>query len=127
MPDNTSLMCLTPMQFHRRQLHVMQPVKSGVRKPYGGTISEGFKRGSIVRHKDWGLAYVGGAYGGNVTLHSLVTGARLSANVKPYEVKFLAFNSWRFRRADPNKKVTEVKERPVKWVKPQIQYEEIEW
>ena len=59
-PDNTRLLCVSPLKLHRRELHRRQPGIGGVRSPYGGTRSLGFKRGSIVRHSKHGLAYVGG-------------------------------------------------------------------
>lgn len=96
-PDNRSLVCITPLRFHRRQLHRLQPERGGIRKPYGGTRSIGFKRGSIVKHPRWGICYVGGAMGGRISLHSLLDGRRLSQKARPSDCKFLAFNSWRAR------------------------------
>jgi hypothetical protein len=52
-PDNKQLLCITPLRFHRRQLHRLQPEKSGIRKPHGGTLSHGFKRGSLIKHPTW--------------------------------------------------------------------------
>lgn len=98
-PDNTRLLLVTPFRFHRRQLHRFQPQKGGVRSPYGGTRSGGFKRGSIVKHPKYGLVYVGGSMGGRITLHSVLTGKRLSRNAKPHECKFLGYTSWRTRFA----------------------------
>lgn len=98
-PDNTRLLIVTPIRFHRRQLHKLQPCKGGVRSPYGGTRSLGFKRGSIVKHSKYGLVYVGGSMGGRITLHSLVTGERLSRNARPHECRFLCYASWRTRFA----------------------------
>lgn len=96
-PDNTRLLCVTPLRFHRRQLHRLQPEKGGVRKPYGGTRSLGFKRGSLVKHPKWGIAYVGGVLKDRISLHRLADGKRLCQNAKPSDCKFLAFNSWRTR------------------------------
>lgn len=95
-PDNTQLIVIIPLRFHRRQLHRFQPSKGGIRSPYGGTISEGFKRGGIARHPKYGVAYIGGASKGRVSLHSIQTGKRLTQNAKPVDIKFLAYNSWRF-------------------------------
>lgn len=94
-PDNTRLILLVPIRFHRRQLHRFQPSKGGVRSPYGGTMSEGFKRGSIAKHPKHGVTYIGGASKGRVSLHSIQTGKRLCQNAKPSDIKFLSFNSWR--------------------------------
>jgi hypothetical protein len=96
-PDNTRLLCVTPFRLHRRQLHALQPAKGGVRRPYGGTRSLGFKRGSLVKHPKYGVVYIGGTMRGRVSLHSLEDGGRLCQNAKPSECKFLAYSSWRAR------------------------------
>lgn len=94
-PDNTSLLCLTPIHLHRRQLHALQPVKEGLRRSYGGTRSAGLKRGSVVKHPKYGVVYVGGTMKGRVSLHSLSDGERLCRNAKVQECKFLTYSSWR--------------------------------
>lgn len=96
-PDNTRLLCVTPLRFHRRQLHRLQPDKGGIRRPYGGTRSLGFKRGSLIKHPKYGVAYVAGCLKGRISLHRLTDGQRLCQNAKPSECKFLAFNPWRTR------------------------------
>src|ERR1035437_5663678 len=105
-PDNIDILYVTPLQFHRRRLHVQQPAKGGVRKKYGGTMSMGFKRGSIVIHPKHGLCFVGGTSThkqiinskkyeyDRISLHSLKDGKRLSQQVKPTDVKFLTYNSF---------------------------------
>ena len=94
-PDNKSVLFVTPLQFHRRQLHVMRPARGGVRKLYGGTRSLGFKRGSWIKHPRHGLCYVGGTMGNRISLHNLETGQRLCQDAKPETCKFLTFASWR--------------------------------
>jgi hypothetical protein len=94
-PENESMLLTVPLMFHRRQLHKLQPAKGGIRSPYGGTRSMGFKRGSLVKHPKWGLAYVGGTSGDRISLHCVATGRRLCQNAKPAECKFFCFNSWR--------------------------------
>jgi hypothetical protein len=96
-PDNIRMLCITPLRFHRRQLHRLQPEKGGVRKPYGGTRSLGFKRGSLVKHVKLGLCYVGGFLKDRISLHSLETGKRLTQQAKPSDCTFLTYNSWRTR------------------------------
>jgi hypothetical protein len=59
-PDNTTLIELVPLEFHRRQLHRLQHSCGHVRSRYGGTMSAGLKRGSIVKHPKYGFSYVGG-------------------------------------------------------------------
>ena len=97
-PDNKEILYIRPLQFHRRQLHVFVPTKGGKRKNYGGTISMGLKRGSLVKHKKWGLCYVGGAScikgkNNRISLHNM-KGIRLTQQAKYQDCKFLCFNSW---------------------------------
>jgi hypothetical protein len=96
-PDNTRLICVTPLRFHRRQLHRLKPDKGGVRRLYGGTLSLRLKRGSLVKHPKWGVCYVGGFLKDRISLHRLTDGQRLCQNAKPSECKFLAYSSWRTR------------------------------
>ena len=94
-PDNTDVLCIVPLRFHRRQLHRLEPKKGGIRSPYGGTISLGFKRGSMVKHPKYGVVYIGGTMGNRISLHSLETGKRLCQDGKPRNCKFLTYNTWR--------------------------------
>lgn len=96
-PSTERIHLLTPMQFHRRELHRRQPAKSSVRSPYGGTRSNGFTRGSLVKHKKHGICYVGGFLKDRISLHNRETGKRLCQNAKPSDCVFLTFNSWRMR------------------------------
>jgi len=96
-PDNTAMLFVKPLRFHRRQLHVLQPAVGGVRKPYGGTRSLGFTRGSLVKHPRYGLAYVGGYSASGISLHSLTggkDGGRMCRNATPNDLKFLSYASW---------------------------------
>jgi len=97
VPDNTRMLCVSSTRLHRRQLHYLQPAKGGIRSPYGGTRSCGFKRGSLVSHPRWGLVYVGGTSGGRISLHSTVDGKRLTTRAKPSDLRFRAYNTWRTR------------------------------
>jgi len=96
-PDNERMLLVTPLRFHRRQLHALQPAKGGARRPYGGTRSCGFKRGSLVRHPKYGVAYVGGTERGRITLTRDGGRERLCRNAKPADCKWLAYTSWRTR------------------------------
>lgn len=95
VPDNTELLLITPLRFHRRQLHAMQAGKNGQRRSYGGTRSQGLKRGSLVRHEKRGVCYVGGTSGGCISLYEISTGKRLGQRFKAKDCRFLTFNSWR--------------------------------
>lgn len=107
-PENRQLLVVIPLRFHRRQLHRLEHAPGSVRPRYGGTISAGFKRGSIVQHKKYGLCYVGGFMDSPtqrqperkvISLHSLETGKRLTQNALPADINFLCYNSWRTRYA----------------------------
>jgi len=99
-PDNTSMLLIAPLRFHRRQLHVLQPATGGVRKPYGGTRSLGLKCGTWVKHPKHGTCYVGGTSNNRLSLHSLDTGTRLCQNAKPEDLKVLCTASWRVKKGD---------------------------
>jgi len=94
-PDNTNLMVIIPLEFHRRELHRLKHSKGGKRPKYGGTISMGLKRGSLVKHRELGLTYVGGSSNNRVSLHDLATGVRITTRAKLEDIKFLTYNSWR--------------------------------
>jgi len=98
LPDNKEMLFVVPLQFHRRQLHLLQPTKGGIRRSYGGTRSEGFKRGSYVKHPKYGICFVGGTSKERISLHSLLDGKRLCQNAKPQECKHLTYSSFRTRR-----------------------------
>jgi hypothetical protein len=99
--DNTSLIKMIPLQFHRRQLHVLNFSKGGLRKNYGGTMSLGLKRGSLVKHKKYGITYVGGTSKGKVSLHSIEKGERLTQSTNLIDIIFLTFNNWRIQQFLP--------------------------
>jgi hypothetical protein len=82
------------LQYHRRQLHVQQPIKGNIRKPYGTTVSFGLSRGSVVKYKDK-LAYLGGSSKGKVSIHSILSGKRISQDVKVKDIKVLYTNNRR--------------------------------
>lgn len=96
-PDNERMLLLEPIQFHRRQLHVQLFTKGGHRKPFGGTMSLGLKKGRLAKHAKHGLCYIGGQSKiKGLSIHSTATGARIARRIKPKDLRLLAFNSWRF-------------------------------
>jgi len=96
-PDNIRLLCVTPLQWHRRQLHRLEAAKGGKRMPYGGTLSLGLKRGTLVRHPAYGLAYVGGSMGGKLSLHGPQSGKRLTQGAKLADCHPIKLLRWRAR------------------------------
>lgn len=88
VPDNVDMLYIKPLRFYRRQLHVQNFTKGHVRKKYGGTMSMGFKRGSLVIHPKYRLCFVGGTSKEMISLHSVEDGKRLTQQAKPSDLKF---------------------------------------
>lgn len=112
-PDNTRLVCIAPLVWHRRQLHRLQPESGGKRKPYGGTLSQGIKRGTLVRHPKWGKAYVGGTLDGKISLHEPQTGKRLTQGAKGTDCRLIKLMRWRMRLVPLSSTHTPRKERAL--------------
>jgi len=98
-PTCTRLWYMVSTRLHRRQLHRLQAEKGGIRKPYGGTLSLSYKRGTLVRHPTYGLCTIGGCDRGKqrLSLHAYRTNKRLTQGAKPQECQRLtplAFRSW---------------------------------
>ncbi len=99
-PDNTSMLCVSPIQLHRRQLHRFQPSKGGERKRYGGTQSLWFKRGTLVEHKTFGITYIGGHAEKTISLHDIETGDRLTQHANPFDCVAKTLNVWKRKYID---------------------------
>lgn len=96
-PDNTRLVCVAPLVWHHRQLHRFQAEKGGKRRPYGGTLSQGIKRGSLVKHPKWGKATVGGTMDGKLSLHHPETHKRLTQSASVADCTLITVLRWRTR------------------------------
>ncbi len=97
LPDNRRLLCIAPFAWHHRQLHRFQPEKGGKRKPYGGTLSCGIKRGTLVEHPKWGKATIGGTMDGKLSLHDPHTNKRLTQTAKVTDCQLIKLLRWRTR------------------------------
>ena len=96
-PENESIFRMIPLQFFRRQLHAFQPSEGNIRRNYGSTISDGLKRGSLVKHKKHGICYLGGfSEKTGLSLHSLKSGKRLCQNAKKKDMDVLNYNYFRW-------------------------------
>ena len=93
--DNKSLFRILPLKLHRRYLHKLEPSIRGLRRSDGGTMSLGLKRGSIIKHYELGIVYIGGTKRNKISLHSIKTGARLTQSIPKKEITFLSYNNWR--------------------------------
>ena len=87
--DNERVLYLKPLIYHRRKLHEVLTKKKGFRRTYGGTISDGLKRGTLVIHFKYGLSIVGGASKKGISLHNVNTNKRLCQNAKKKDLKIL--------------------------------------
>jgi hypothetical protein len=95
IPENKKIYRIVPIKFHRRQLHLINPQKSDIRKPFGGTKSLNFIKGSVIKHFRFGLAFIGGTFRGRISLHDIKTGERISQYVSAKRCKFLYKTNWR--------------------------------
>jgi hypothetical protein len=82
-------------QWSRRQLHVSNFQKGGIRKQYGTTRSLGVNRGTLVKHVKFGLTYIGGSSKGKLSLHDIKSGSRLCQNAKKEDCEILTNLRWR--------------------------------
>jgi hypothetical protein len=99
VPTCTRVWYGVPHQLHRRQLHRLEAQTGGIRKPYGGTRSLGFKRGTLVMHPTFGRCTVGGydRTKQRLSVHAYKTNKRLTQSAKPAECRRLttiSFRSW---------------------------------
>ena len=100
-PEMKEVMVLKPIPIVRRQLHKFIPQKGGRRPRYGGTMSEGYKKGTLMFHPKYGKVYLGGNDGkGRVTVHSYVFGDRLAQNVKLEDCRIVAHSPWTVNYAE---------------------------
>lgn len=95
--DNTEVCCITPINHKRRCLHRELPKKGGIRTRYGGTLSLGWKKQTLVKHARHGLCLVGGHQKGQLTLNDVTTGKRITLSAKPTECKRLRRVNFRFK------------------------------
>jgi hypothetical protein len=107
-PTCQRLWYVVPARLHRRQLHRLQASKGGIRKPYGSTRALGLKRGTVVRHKKYGVCTVGGVdrKTQTISLHAYQTNKRLTqaAKVKTCRVlTWVAWRSWLIAKEPPKK------------------------
>jgi RRXRR protein len=78
-------------------LHRLQAASGGERKPYGGTRSLGYKRGTLVRHPKYGLCTVGGfdRKRQTLSLHAYRTNKRLTQGASGKDCRILTWVAWR--------------------------------
>lgn len=75
-------------------MHEILPKKKGFRRNYGGTISEGLRRGTLVVHPKYGLTLIGGTLKNRISLNSISDNKRLCQNAKPEDLTILTNYKW---------------------------------
>ena len=65
------------------------------------TLSQGIKRGTLVKHPKWGKAYVGGSMSGKLSLHDPQTGKRLTQSAKVADCRRIKVLRWKTRLEPP--------------------------
>ena len=101
-PEMKEVIVLKPIPVVKRQLHKFNPQKGGRRSRYGGTVSEGYKKGTLVIHPKFSKTYIGGNDGkGRVSLHDYTTGKRLTQLAKLGDCKVIAHSPWIVNYANP--------------------------
>lgn len=94
-PDLTHVLELKPLIHTRRQLHRFNFKKGGTRPRYGGTMSLGIQRGTLVNHVKYGKCLIGGNDGvDRVSLHSSISLKRLARNAKLTDLQLIAHSPW---------------------------------
>lgn len=94
-PDLTHVLELKPLIHTRRQLHRLNFKKGGTRSRYGGTMSLGIQRGTLVKHVKYGKCIVGGNNGvDRVSLHANISHSRLTQNAKLTDLQLIAHSPW---------------------------------
>lgn len=92
--DNIRTLFLKPLKIYRRQLHVQNFSKGGLRKKYGSTRSMGLERRTLVKHPKYGLTLIGGTLKNRISLNSISDNKRLCRNAKPEDLTVLTNYKW---------------------------------
>lgn len=90
----TSFSAFRRPEIPRRQLHRFEPAKGSIRSPYGGSNALGFKKNTVVWHKDM-LYRTGGTTKGRLSLHSFdFENHRITQNAKPEDCIPIFQQTW---------------------------------
>ncbi len=88
VPDNTDLVCVSPLPIARRELHRQNPQKGDKRPRYGGTTFNGLVKNTLVKHVKYGLARISGFGKTGISLYSL-EGKRVCRTAKQRDIRVL--------------------------------------
>ena len=93
-PDNTTLLTLKQVKVIRRQLHFACRYSNGKRQRYGGSMSLGIKKGTVVFHPKYGRCLISGNYNGRISLLSPYSLERVTIHAKVSDLKIVAYSPW---------------------------------
>ena len=84
VPDNTDILCVSPIPIKRRELHRQQEAKGGKRTRVGGTVlGPGLIKNTLIRHVKYGLTRLAGVNAkGLFSIYSMETHKRLTTGAK---------------------------------------------
>jgi hypothetical protein len=94
-PENIDIYYFQQIEFHRRQLHMLQFAKVGKRKRYGGTVSLGIPKGTVVKvkyKKKEILCYIGGNQDRKLSIHNIENGKRICQSIDKNKIE--RYNGW---------------------------------
>jgi hypothetical protein len=110
-PENIDIYYFQQIECHRRQLQVLQFSKGGKRRRYGGTVSLGIPKGTVVKakyKKKEILCYIGGNMNGKLSIHNIKNGERISRSIDKEDIKYMGYIvKWKVEKIKgKNKEIT---------------------
>jgi hypothetical protein len=110
-PDNIDMYYFRQIVLYRRQLQMFQFAKGGKRKRFGGTVSLGIPKGTVVKakyKKKEILCYIGGNMNGKLSVLNIENGERISRSINKKDIKYMGYIAkWKVERIKgKNKEIT---------------------
>ena len=98
VPDNTDLLCVSPIPIKRRELHRQQESKGGKRSRVGGTVlGQGLVKNTLIRHVKYGLTRLSGVNAkGLFSIYSMEN-KRLTTGAKRSDFRVLTRLNFNYR------------------------------
>ncbi len=98
VPDNTDLLCVSPIPIKRRELHRQQEAKGGKRSRVGGTVlGPGLIKNTLIRHVKYGLTRLAGVNAKGVFSIYSMENKRLTTGAKRSDFRVLTRLNFYYR------------------------------
>ena len=98
IPDNTALMCISPIPIKRRELHRQQEAKGGKRTRVGGTVlGQGLVKNTLIRHAKYGLTRLAGVNAKSLFSIYSMENKRLTTSAKRSDFRVLTRLNFYYR------------------------------